>query len=92
MTPQSLTALPPMLWLTELKQNDKAPDEILIDGRCTSLTSLSTFVGNLEGSGYFKRSVEIVSTSTESTKDVGELVKFQVKAVFQQPGETKQGG
>ena len=89
MLDQISRALPPMLWLTELKQNDKAPDEILIDGRCTSLTALSTFASNLEATGYFKRSVEIVSTTTESAKEAGELVKFQVKAVFAPPGDGK---
>lgn len=79
-------ALPPMLWLTELKQNDKNPEEILIDGRCTSLTALSTFASNLEATGYFRRSVEIVSTTSEEAKGVGEMVRFQIKAVFQPPG------
>lgn len=89
MLDQISRALPPMLWLTELKQNDKNPDEILIDGRCTTLTALSTFASNLEATGYFKRSVEIVSTTSEPVKSVGDLVKFQIKAVFQQPGDAK---
>jgi type IV pilus assembly protein PilN len=93
MLDQISRAVPPMLWLTELKQNDKAKDEVLIAGRCTSLTALSTFVSNLEASGYFKRSVEIVTTTSEQVKETGELVKFEVKAVFQLPGNTgKQGG
>src|SRR5215831_13884209 len=33
MLDQISRALPPMLWLTELKQNDKTPGEVLIDGR-----------------------------------------------------------
>jgi type IV pilus assembly protein PilN len=78
-------ALPPMLWLTELRQVDNS---VLIDGRCTAITSLSEFVGNLEASGYFKRSIEIVSTVTEPmAQPPGELVKFQIKAQFQQPGQ-----
>lgn len=85
-------ALPPMLWLTELKQDAKNPDEIVIDGRCTTLTSLSDFVANLEASGYFKRSIEIVSTTSEAAKDTSELVKFQVKAVFQQGGSAAPAG
>ena len=79
-------ALPPMLWLTELKQTSAT--EVVIDGRCTSLTSLSDFVANLEGSGYFKRSIDIVNSSTEALPTPpGELIKFSIKAVFQQPGE-----
>ena len=59
----------------------------MIDGRCTTLTGLSDFVGNLEQSGYFKRSVEIVSSETETlTTPPGEFVRFSIKAQFQQPG------
>jgi type IV pilus assembly protein PilN len=77
-------ALPPMLWLTELKQTD---DCVVIDGRCTALTGLSDFVSNLEASGYFKRSIEIVSSQTESLPaPPGELVKFSIKAQFQPSG------
>src|SRR6476469_10419766 len=66
MLDQVSRAMPPMLWLTELKQNEKMPGEVLIDGRCTTLTGLSDFVANLEASGYFKKSVEIVSTVAEA--------------------------
>ena len=84
MLDQISRALPPMLWLTELKQI--GPD-VVIDGRCTTLTGLSDFVSNLEASGYFKRSIEIVSTQTETiTQPPGELIKFSIKAQFQQPG------
>jgi len=77
-------ALPPMLWLTDVKQGTN-PDEVLIDGRCTTLTGLSDFVGNLEQSGYFKRSVEIVNTQTETLAPAGEVVRFSIRALFQQP-------
>jgi type IV pilus assembly protein PilN len=85
MLDQISRALPPMLWLTELKQ---AGPDIVIDGKCTTLTGLSEFVSNLEASGYFKRSVEIVSTTSETAVAANELTKFSIKAVFQQPGET----
>jgi type IV pilus assembly protein PilN len=76
-------ALPPMLWLTELKQ---AGGDVIVDGRCTSLTGLSDFVANLEATGYFKRSIEIVSTASEPLpQPPGELIKFSIKATFQQP-------
>jgi type IV pilus assembly protein PilN len=84
MLDQISRALPPMLWLTELRQ--VGPD-VVIDGRCTTLTGLSEFVSNLEASGYFKRSVEIVNTTAEGSSG-GELIKFTIKALFQQPGET----
>jgi type IV pilus assembly protein PilN len=87
MLDQISRALPSMLWLTGVKQAPTDPNEVLIDGRATSLTSLSDFVANLEASGYFKRSVEIVSTQTEPIAGPsGELIRFTIRAIFQQPG------
>jgi type IV pilus assembly protein PilN len=73
--------LPDMLWLTELKQQGT---ELTIDGRASSLTSVSDFVGNLERSRYFTKPVEIVSTQVEPLAQ-GEVVKFSVKAKFAPP-------
>src|SRR5262245_31495359 len=88
MLDQVSRALPPMLWLTELKQNDKVPGEVTLDGRCTTLTGLSDFVANLEASGYFKKSIEIVSTVAEPLpRPPGELIKFSIRAQFQTPGD-----
>src|SRR5215471_9514638 len=42
MLDQISRSVPPMLWLTELKQNTAT--EVVIDGKCLSLTSLSDFV------------------------------------------------
>jgi type IV pilus assembly protein PilN len=85
MLDQISQSLPPMLWLTDLRQGPGA-DEVLIDGRCTTLTGLSDFVANLEGSGYFKRSVEIVSSRVETLPTPpGELISFSLKALFQAP-------
>jgi type IV pilus assembly protein PilN len=87
MLDQISRALPPMLWLTEVKQT---ATDIVIDGKCTSPIGVSDFVANLEASGYFKRSIDIVSTSTEAMpQPPGELIKFSIKAVFQQPGDAK---
>ncbi|MEO8257114.1 MAG: PilN domain-containing protein [Acidobacteriota bacterium] len=78
-------ALPPMLWLTELKQTE---DSVVIDGRCLAITSLTDFVSNLEASGYFKRSVDIVSSQSEALPSpTGEMIRFSIKAQFQQPGD-----
>ena len=83
MLDQISRALPPMLWLLELKQTG---DSVQIDGRCATLTGLSEFVTNLEASGYFKRSVEIINTQVESvTTPPSELIKFSIKAQFQTP-------
>jgi type IV pilus assembly protein PilN len=87
MLDQISRALPPMLWLTELKQTGA---EVMIEGKCAALTGLSDFVTNLEASGYFKRSVEIVTTTTEpAVPPAGELIKFTIKGVFQQIDEAK---
>jgi len=83
MLDQISRAMPPMLWLTELKQTG---DDVQIDGRTTVLTSLTDFVTNLEASGYFKKSIDIVNTTTEqAAPPVNELIKFTIKASFQQP-------
>src|SRR5580765_4255898 len=63
MLDQVSRSMPPMLWLTNLKQDDSG---ITIDGRSTSQTGVSDFVGNLEGSGYFKKSVDILVSQTET--------------------------
>jgi type IV pilus assembly protein PilN len=85
MLDQISRALPPMLWLSELKQ---VGGDVVIEGRCTMLTGLSDFVSNLEASGYFKRSIEIVSTQSESIpQPPGELIKFTIKAQFLPPGQ-----
>ncbi len=77
-------AMPEMLWLTELKQDG---GDLTIDGRCTTLTALSDFVGNLERSGYFRRPVEILDSKVEAaTAPVAELIKFTLKATFAMPG------
>jgi type IV pilus assembly protein PilN len=87
MLDQISRALPPMLWLTEVKQTGT---DIVIDGKCTTPIGVSDFVANLEASGYFKRSIEIVSTTTEPMQQPqGELSKFSIKAIFQQPGDAK---
>ena len=80
-------ALPPMLWLTALKQ---VGAEVLIDGNSTTQIGVSDFVSNLETSGYFRRSVDIVGTETVPLpRPPGELVAFTLRAQFVMPGEPK---
>jgi len=87
MLDQISRALPPMLWLTELKESAA---DVQIDGKATTVTGISDFVANLEASGYFKRSIDIVSTTAEpGSGPTGDLVKFSLKAVFQPPAEAK---
>ena len=79
--------LPPMLWLTEVKQ---AGSDVVIDGNSTTQTGVSDFVSNLEASGYFKKSIDIVGTKTVPlAKPPGELVSFTLRARFLTPGEAK---
>jgi type IV pilus assembly protein PilN len=82
-------AMPEMLWLTSLKQDG---GELTIDGRCTTLTALSDFVGNLEHSGYFKKPVEILDSQVEQAPvpTAAELIKFTLKANFAMPGTEPQ--
>jgi type IV pilus assembly protein PilN len=78
-------ALPPMLWLTEVKQ---VAADVVIDGTSTTQTGVSDFVNNLEGSGYFKKSIDIVGTKTvPMAQPPGELVSFTLRAQFLTPGE-----
>lgn len=87
MLDQISRSLPPMLWLTELRQ---VGADVLIDGNSTTQTGVSDFVGNLEASGYFKRSVDIIGTATQPMpQPPGELVKFTLRAQFQTPADAK---
>ena len=87
MLDQVSRSLPEMVWLSALRQNATDANEVLIEGRATTQTGVSDFVANLEASGYFKRSVEIVTTQVENiTGPPGELIRFQLRATFQQPG------
>lgn len=71
-------SLPERLWLTGLRQTGAS---VTIDGRTTTLTSLSDFIGNLESSGAFTRPVEIVTSEVQQTDGI-DIVQFQVKANF----------
>ena len=71
-------ALPEAMWLTDLKQTGS---DIVIEGRCSSMNSLSDFVSALEASNLFERPVEIVDSRVEPpTPTTPELIRFQVKA------------
>jgi len=74
-------AIPDRLWLVGMSQ--RAAD-FTIDGRTTSLTALSDFVGNLESSSWFKRPVEIIDSQVDHTAQ-GDLVRFTIRATSQNP-------
>lgn len=75
-------ALPERLWLTEMNQKG---DDIVLAGLTTSLTGLSDFVANLEGSTWFKKPVDIVDSQVMSDPKSGDIFKFSIKAVFNNP-------
>jgi type IV pilus assembly protein PilN len=75
-------SVPDRLWLTDMKQTG---DSIQMDGQTSTLTALADFIGNLEHTGYFKRPVEIISSTEEKVKEM-DLIKFQMKAEFLMPG------
>jgi type IV pilus assembly protein PilN len=71
-------ALPEAMWLTDLKQ---AANDITVEGRCTSLNSLSDFVSALEASELFERPVEIIDSRVEPAAGATpELIRFSVRA------------
>jgi type IV pilus assembly protein PilN len=85
MLDQISRSLPPMLWLTQVRQVDGA---VQIDGNSTTQTGVSDFVTNLEGSGYFRKSIDIVATTLQPLpQPPGELVKFTLRAQFTRPEE-----
>ncbi|PYR58502.1 MAG: hypothetical protein DMF85_10520 [Acidobacteria bacterium] len=75
-------SLPDRLWLVTLTQHG---DEFTIDGRATSLSSLTDFVANLESTNWFKRPVEILDSAVEPNPQTTELVRFTIRAWYNNP-------
>jgi len=75
-------AVPERLWITDMTQKG---DDIVLAGMTTSLTGLSDFVANLEGSTWFKKPVDIVDSQVMADAKTGDIFKFSVKAVFNNP-------
>jgi type IV pilus assembly protein PilN len=75
-------SLPDRLWLTDMTQTGS---EFSISGMTTSMTAVSDFVANLEATRWFRRPVEIVDSQVQTDAKVGDLVKFSIKAQFQDP-------
>jgi Tfp pilus assembly protein PilN len=87
MIDQVSRAIPDMTWLTNIVQS---PDgyTLTMQGRCLTLTSLSDFIGNLEGSRYFIRPVEIVDSSVVAGDGakMPDLISFTIRGTFQMAG------
>ncbi len=77
-------SLPDMLWLTAMQQKE---GDVTIEGRSTTLVALSDFVGNLAGTEFFKKPIEIVDSQVESGNSAQgpEIIKFTVKAQLSSP-------
>ena len=84
MIDQMSRALPDMTWLTSVTQ---AGYTLTIQGRCLTLTSLSDYIGNLEGSRYFIRPVEIVESAVvPGDTKTPDLISFTIRGTFQMAG------
>ena len=75
-------SLPDRLWLNDLAQKGA---EFTIGGMTDSLTAVSDFVANLEGTRWFKKPVEILDSQVQADAKAGDLIKFQIKAQFVDP-------
>jgi type IV pilus assembly protein PilN len=78
-------SLPERLWLSEMTQTGA---DFTISGITDSLTAVSDFVANLEGTQWFKKPVEIVDSQVQADAKAGDLIRFQVKATFVDPTTT----
>ena len=74
-------SLPDGLWLLELRQEDEG---VFVVGRARTLTALSDFIANLEGSGQVAPPVEILDSHLEDAPQ-GEVVRFELRATFVRP-------
>jgi len=75
-------SVPERLWLVDMKQ--MGPD-FTLTGMATSMTALSDFAANLEGTKWFKRPVEIIDSQVTSDPKAGDLVRFSLKATYFDP-------
>ena len=74
-------ALPDRVWLIAMTQAGPA---FTIEGRATTLSSLSDMVTNLEGSSWFKKPVEILDSAVDQTPQ-GDIVRFTIRATSVNP-------
>ena len=75
-------AVPDRLWLTDLTEKG---DDIMLAGMTTSFSGLSDFVANLETSKWFKKPIDIVDSQVIPDAKTGDIFKFSIKAVFNNP-------
>ena len=82
-------SVPDRLWLTEMAQTG---NDFSMSGVTTSMTAVSDFIANLEATRYFKRPVEILDSQVTKDVKAGDLVRFSVKAQFQDPAAPNAAG
>ena len=75
-------SVPEYLWLTELTQTG---NDFAMNGMTTSMTAVSDFIANLENTKWFRKPVEIVDSQMTTDAKAGDLIRFQLKAQFQDP-------
>jgi type IV pilus assembly protein PilN len=75
-------SVPDRLWLNDLKQ---VGADFTIAGMTDSMTAVSDFVANLEGTRWFKKPVEILDSQVQTDAKAGDLIKFEIKAQFVDP-------
>lgn len=75
-------SVPERLWLSEMAQTGA---DFTLSGMTDSMTAVSDFVANLEGTRWFKKPVEIVDSQVQADAKAGDLIKFQIKAQFVDP-------
>jgi type IV pilus assembly protein PilN len=75
-------SLPERLWLSELTQTGA---DFTMNGMTDSLTGVTDFVANLEGTKWFRKPVEILDSQVQSDPKIGDLIRFQIKAQFVDP-------
>lgn len=74
-------ALPDRIWLVTMNQQGPA---FTLEGRATTLSSLSDFVTSLEASSWFKKPVEILDSAVDQTPQ-GDIVRFTIRATSENP-------
>lgn len=75
-------SLPDRLWLNDMSQ---VGEDFTMNGLTDSMTAVSDFVANLEGTKWFRKPVEIVDSQVQTDAKAGDLIKFQLKAKFVDP-------
>ena len=82
-------SVPDMLWLTAMTQD---ATQVEIEGRSTTLISLSDFVGNLGSSELLLKPIEIVQSQVQPASTTSpELVSFTVRAQINTPAAPEPG-